>query len=96
MEIEFMYTVLGAAIPHASYHMTARLIAAGADVHARQSWTDDYRRTPDERMNKDSKGVTASHIARLYENLEGLRALVDHRGRASEVEMMARADDHSS
>jgi hypothetical protein len=92
-EREFMYTVLGAAIPHASYRMMARLIAAGADVHARQSWNDTYRWTSDERIIDNSKGVTAWHIASLYGNLEGSRALVDHRSRASVAEMMARADD---
>ncbi|KGO69696.1 hypothetical protein PITC_045560 [Penicillium italicum] len=93
-EKEFTYTVLGAAIPHASYRMTARLIAAGANVHALQSWTDTFKWcTYDERIIIDSKGVTASHIACLYGNLEGLSALVDHRGGVSVAEMMARADD---
>ena len=91
---EFIFTVLGAAIPHASYRMTARLITAGADVHAQQRWTDTFRWSSDERIIEGSTGVTASHIACLYGNLEGLRALVDHRGGLSIAEMMARADNH--
>ncbi|KAJ5175236.1 uncharacterized protein N7482_001113 [Penicillium canariense] len=49
-EREFIYTVLGAAILYASYRITVYLIAAGANVHARQSWTDTYRWTPNKRI----------------------------------------------
>ncbi|KAJ5505880.1 hypothetical protein N7453_004837 [Penicillium expansum] len=74
--------------------MTARLIDAGADVHAWQSWSDSYVWNPSERIIQEgTKGVTALHIASLYGNLEGLRALVDHGG-VSVAEMVSRADDH--
>ncbi|OJJ95608.1 hypothetical protein ASPACDRAFT_126406 [Aspergillus aculeatus ATCC 16872] len=37
---ELQQTMLGAAIPHASYRLTSRLIAEDADVYARQNWCD--------------------------------------------------------
>lgn len=93
-EKELKYSVLDAAIPHASYRMTARLIDAGADVHAWQSWSDSYVWNSSECIIQEgTKGVTALHIASLYGNLEGMRALVDHGG-VSVAEMVSRADDH--
>ena len=80
--------------PHASYCITARVITAGADIYARQSWTDTFRWSSDERIIEGSTRVTASYIAYLYRNLGGLRALVDHRGGVTIAEMMARVDNH--
>ncbi|KAJ5939289.1 ankyrin [Penicillium verhagenii] len=85
-------TVLGAAIPYASYNMVSRLIAGGAQVHARQHWDEYPLGDPYRIIN--GKGVTALHIASLYSNLEGIRALTDHRCNASVSEMVSSADDH--
>jgi ankyrin repeat protein len=85
---ELEQTVLGAAIPHASYKMVSRLIAEGAEVHARQRWWGPTNRI------RDSKRVTALHIVSLFWNLEGIHALVDHRGDVSVAEMVSNADDH--
>ncbi|PYI27868.1 hypothetical protein BP00DRAFT_428935 [Aspergillus indologenus CBS 114.80] len=87
-------TMLGAAIPHASYQLTLRLIAEGADVHARQNWCDPTLWMTDEGVIGRSREVTALHIASVYRNLEGIRALVDHRGEGVSVaEMISRQDD---
>ncbi|RAK73175.1 ankyrin [Aspergillus fijiensis CBS 313.89] len=87
-------TMLGAAIPHASYQLTSRLIAEDADVHARQSWCDPTLWMTDEGVIGRSREVTALHIASVYRNLEGIRALVDHRGEGVSVaEMISRQDD---
>lgn len=81
-------SVLGAAIPNAGYKMVSRLIAEGAEVHARQRWLD-----PIESFQK-CKGVTALHIASLFWNLEGIYALMDHHGDLSVAEMVSHADEH--
>ncbi|KAJ5946870.1 ankyrin [Penicillium verhagenii] len=85
-------TVLGAAIPYASYDIVSRLIAGGAQVHARQHWDESPLGEPHRIIN--GKGVTALHIASLYSNLEGIRALTDHRCNASVSEIVSSADDH--
>jgi ankyrin repeat protein len=88
---ELEWTVLGAAITHASYKLVSRLIAEGAEVHDRQRWWDPT--DPTSRIH-NSKGVTALHIASLFWNLEGVHALVDHRGDISMAEMVSNADSH--
>lgn len=85
-------TVLGAGITHASYELVSRLIAEGAEVHARQRWWDPTC-YPIDRI-QDSEAVTTLHIASLYWNLEGIHALVDHRGDMSVAEMVSNADNH--
>ncbi|KAJ5752985.1 ankyrin [Penicillium odoratum] len=87
---ELEQTVLSAAVTHMSYKMVSRLIAEGAEVHARQRWEDPtncyhYRR---------STGVTALHIASLFWNIEGIKAPMDHCGDVSVAEMVTYADDH--
>ncbi|KUL86304.1 hypothetical protein ZTR_08592 [Talaromyces verruculosus] len=88
---ELEWTVLGAAITHASYKLVSRLIAEGAEVHARQRWWDLINPTS---LIHYSLGVTALHIASLFWNLEGIHALVDHRGDISMAEMVSNADSH--
>ncbi|RAH41031.1 ankyrin [Aspergillus brunneoviolaceus CBS 621.78] len=91
---ELEKTLLGAAVPYGSYHLTSRLIAEGAEVHVRQSWCDPTLWMTDEGVIGPSKEVTALHIASVYRNLEGIRALVDHRGEGVSVaEMISRRDD---
>jgi ankyrin repeat protein len=80
-------TVLGAAIPYASYEMVSFLIANGADVHGRQIWFSqccglDY-----------GEEVTPLHIAALFWNLEAMQALMDHRGDAKLSDMVS-VDDN--
>lgn len=90
---ELERTVLGAAIPNASYKLISRLIAEGAEVHARQKWTDRSSWDRSDRI-QDGRGVTALHIASLFWNLEGIHALMDHHGDRSVAEMFSSADDH--
>ncbi|KAJ5549448.1 ankyrin [Penicillium frequentans] len=91
-------TVLGAAIPNAGYKMVSRLIAEGAKVHACQIWLDptktegEWFDTTD--ILRKRKGVTALHIASLNWNLEGIHALIDHRGDLSVAEMVSKADEN--
>lgn len=80
-------TVLGAAIPHASYQMVSRLIAEGADVHARQMWSTGPGSIG------WGKQLTALHIAAHHWNLEGIQALADHLGEVGITEMASIADD---
>lgn len=89
--LELEWTVLGAAITHASYKLVSRLIAEGAEIHARQIWWVSINPTS---LIRYSKGVTALHIASLFGNLEGIRALVDHRGDMSMAEMVSNTDSH--
>lgn len=88
---ELEWTVLGAAITHASYKLVSRLIAEGVEVHARQRWWDPINPTSPIHY---IMGVTALHIASLLWNLEGIQALVDHRGDISVAEMVSNADSH--
>ncbi|KAJ5722976.1 ankyrin [Penicillium malachiteum] len=90
---ELKNTVLAAAISHASYKIVSRLIAEGADVHARESWSEysTYGR-PDRPRN--SKGLTALHIASLFRNVEGIQALMDHCGDKTLVEMCSIEDNN--
>ncbi|KAJ5167759.1 uncharacterized protein N7482_003353 [Penicillium canariense] len=83
---EVRETVLGAAIPHASYQMVSRLIAEGADVHARQYWLDQCSGID------CCEGVTALHMASFCWNIEGMQALVDHRGEVTLAEIVSISD----
>lgn len=83
-------TVLGAAIPYASYTMVSYLIANGADVHARQMWSGQccggigY-----------GEEVTPLHIAALFWNRDAMQALMDHRGDTQLSEMVSIADNEA-
>ncbi|KAJ5717115.1 hypothetical protein N7488_002761 [Penicillium malachiteum] len=92
-EEKFQSTVLGAAIPHASYEMVSRLIAEGAQVHARQKWRVDY--SPIHlHFIVDDDNATALHIASYFWNVEAIRALFNNKGDLSIVDMTTAADDH--
>ncbi|KAJ5709527.1 ankyrin [Penicillium malachiteum] len=86
-------TVLGAAIRYASQKMVSCLIAEGADVHAQQIWRDH---TPMRRSDHIENGakVTALHIASMFWNLEGIRALLVHPEDETVAEMISSTDDH--
>ncbi|KAJ5752202.1 ankyrin [Penicillium odoratum] len=86
-------TVLGAAVPNASYKMVSRLVSEGAGVHAQQTW-EDYDIAHRSDHIKDGKGVTAIHIASMFWNLEGIHALIDHRGDISVADMLSKADNY--
>lgn len=80
-------TGLGAAIPRASCGMISHLIANGADVHARQLWP------PKDKYSMDcKKQVTLLHIASIFWNLEGIRALIDYRGDVELADMVSTPD----
>ncbi|KAJ5797462.1 ankyrin [Penicillium pulvis] len=91
-------TVLGAAIPNAGYKMVSRLIAEGAEVHACQIWLDPTKTVGEwfdpTNVLRKRKGVTALHIASLNWNLEGIHALIDHRGDLSVAEMVSKTDEN--
>lgn len=85
-ERELAETVLTAAIPHASYKLVSRLVAEGADIHARQQWWD-----PSWGIG-EGRPLTALHIASIFWNLEGMQALMDHPGELSLRDMVTVAD----
>ncbi|KAJ5096758.1 ankyrin [Penicillium angulare] len=93
---ELKSTVLGAAIPHASYKMVSRLIAEGAEVHARQRWNDDNFFDIYDGIHRitDGGNVTALHIASYFWNVEAIHALFDNNGDMSIAEMASNTDDH--
>ncbi|PYI35430.1 ankyrin [Aspergillus indologenus CBS 114.80] len=83
-------TVLGNVVTRASYAMVSRLIAAGADAHVVQTWYDPCGFGHGLRCG----GVTPLHIASQHWNLDAIQALVDHRGRIGQTEMVTRRDDN--
>ncbi|CAG8114636.1 unnamed protein product [Penicillium salamii] len=82
-----VYTVLGAAIPHASYRMVSRLIAEGADVQVSQNWSIDSESIG------CGLGVTVLHIAALYWNLDGIQALAGNLGEVGFTKLASTPDD---
>ncbi|KAJ5295677.1 hypothetical protein PENANT_c001G09219 [Penicillium antarcticum] len=84
---ELSDTVLGAAIPHASYQMVSRLIAEGANIYARQKWHNNNG----VRFSGDQ--VTVVHIAAHFWNLEAMKALADNFGQAGLAAMSSMTDD---
>lgn len=90
---ELIGTVLGAVVPYASSKMVSRLIAEGAEVHARQKWTDKKAWDRPDRI-QNAKGVTALHIASLFGNFQGIHTLMDHHGDISVAAMVSNTDDH--
>lgn len=78
-------TVLGHAITRASAKLIPRLIAEGADVHARQ-WWGDYTAL------YDAEQATALHIGSLYWNLEGIQVLLHNHGEIDHAEMVSARD----
>ncbi|KAJ5553315.1 hypothetical protein N7494_002693 [Penicillium frequentans] len=82
------YTVLGKAIPYASYDMVSHLISKGDGVHAFQRWS-----SPSQCTGIDYEGdVTLLHIASLFWNLEGIQALIDHYDDIKLIHMVSKAD----
>lgn len=73
-------TVLGYAVSRGSYELISRLIAEGANVHARQwSWG----------FNMDGEAnVTPLHIGCKYLNVEGVKALLDNHGNEIDLAQM--------
>lgn len=82
-----METALGNVIKHGSYNLLSRLIANGADVHARQ-WA-----VPNE-FGDDDQEVTALHLGSLYWNIEGIQTLLDNRGEIDLADMVSVRDGH--
>ncbi|CRL25187.1 Ankyrin repeat-containing domain [Penicillium camemberti] len=76
-------TVLGMVMPSASYEMVCHLIAKGDDVHARMVWHGRY---------DSAKEMTPLHIAAQFWNLEGMQALIDHRGGIELADMVTTVD----
>ncbi|OQD72668.1 hypothetical protein PENDEC_c020G00958 [Penicillium decumbens] len=77
--------VLGRAIPYSSYEMVCHLIAKGADLRAREV----YLGRP---FIFSSGKITLLHIAALSWDLEGMQALIDHRGGVELADMVSIAD----
>jgi chitinase len=83
--IHFIETALGQAASRASYQLISRLIAEGADVHARQyDWDNTHL--------SDTGEVTALHIASGYWNLQGIKALLDNCGELKPADMVSMRD----
>ncbi|KAL4973055.1 carbohydrate-binding module family 18 [Aspergillus desertorum] len=84
-EMQLYSSVLGAAVRGASRELVARLIAKGADPHARQMFCDSE-------TGAVATGVTPLHIASLFWNHGAVRALLEHGGDIEPAEMVAVAD----
>ncbi|KAI7973778.1 hypothetical protein EIK77_002176 [Talaromyces pinophilus] len=82
-----METALRNAMKHGSYKLLSRLIANGADVHARQ-WS-----VPNE-FGEGDREVTALHLGSGYWNLEGIQAVLDNRGEVDLADIVSMRDDH--
>ena len=82
-----METALGNVMKHGSYKLLSRLIANGADVHARQ-WS-----VPNEFGEGDLE-VTALHLASGYWNLEGIQAVLENRGEVDLADIVSMRDGH--
>ncbi|KAJ6096608.1 hypothetical protein N7486_007354 [Penicillium sp. IBT 16267x] len=80
------FTVLGKAIPYASYEMVSHLITKGGGVHTPQAWSGQNTGI------QHGENVTPLHIASLFWNLEGIQALIDHRGDIELIHMVSQAD----
>ncbi|KAJ5720930.1 uncharacterized protein N7483_008864 [Penicillium malachiteum] len=81
------FTVLGQAIPYASYGMVSRLITKESDVHTPQTWSSQNTGI------ELGQNVTPLHIASLFWNLDGIQALIDHCGDVGLEFMASKADD---
>ncbi|KAJ5987206.1 hypothetical protein N7451_011571 [Penicillium sp. IBT 35674x] len=80
------YTVLGKAIPYASYEMVSHLINKGSGIHVPQTWSSQWTGID------YGENVTPLHIASLFWNLEGIQALIDHRDDTKLAYMVSKAD----
>lgn len=90
---ELKGTVLGVAVPYASSKMVSRLIAEGAQVHARQNWTDKKAWNRPDRI-QNAERVTALHIASFFGNLQAIHTLMDHHGDISVAAMVFNTDEY--
>ncbi|KAH8696453.1 ankyrin repeat-containing domain protein [Talaromyces proteolyticus] len=80
-------TVLSRAISRASYGLIKRLIAEGADPHVKIVQLADFG------QHEQVHGVTPLHLGSLHANIDGVRALFDHRGdKATIMEMVLSSD----
>ena len=80
-------TVLSLAISRASYKLVKRLIERGANVHTKQAHADARFG-----FETDLRDVTALHYGSIYWNAEGVRALLDHPGKAKIADMVSVRD----
>ncbi|EED13306.1 conserved hypothetical protein [Talaromyces stipitatus ATCC 10500] len=78
-------TALGRAVSRASYKLASRLIAEGADVHARQYGWGGHPVTA-------VREVTALHVASGYWNVQGIKALLDNCGEVKPADMVSMRD----
>lgn len=84
-------TVLSLAISRASYGLVKRLIAEGADAHAKTMHQIDlFSRESGEEI---VQGITPLHLGSLHANFYGIQALFDHRGDKATVAEMVLASD---
>lgn len=84
-------TVLSLAISRASYGLVKRLIADGADAHAKiMHQIDLFSHQSGEEIVQD---VTPLHLGSLHANFYGIQALFDHRGDKATVGEMVLASD---
>lgn len=83
---QIQFTVLGKAIPYASYEMVSHLITKGGGVHTHQAWSSQHTGID------YGENVTPLHIASLFWNLKGIQALIDHRDDMELVCMVSKAD----
>ncbi|GAD93570.1 conserved hypothetical protein [Paecilomyces variotii No. 5] len=83
-------TVLSLAISRASYDLVKRLIAEGADAHARTMHQIDLFSRQSGEIVQD---VTPLHLGSLHANFNGIQALFDHRDdKATVAEMVLTSD----
>jgi ankyrin repeat protein len=92
----FRETVLSLAVSQASPDLIKRLINGGANVHSKT--LHSFNQPVHVMGNRQSfQGVTPLHIGSYYLNVEGIQALLDHRGSDIDiVDMVSCRDSHGS
>jgi Ankyrin repeats (3 copies) len=84
-------TVLSLAISRASYGLVKRLIAEGADMHAKTRHEIDF--LSGHQSNEIVRDITLLHLGSLHANVDGIQALFDCRGdKTTLAEMVLSAD----
>lgn len=87
-------TVLGGVVSRGGYSLVKRLLDDGANILARQRYIGHIGRLS--KSSNSITGVTAFHLASLFWNANGLKALIDHCGESgvsNAKELLRSCDD---